>query len=87
MLTNDDLKKISKVIDDKFEEKFIKLFNQGFEEVVMPRLEETDLEMEKGFKRMNAKLDYINQRIDNHATKLDQQEKRTSKLEAAAVAD
>ena len=69
------------LLDRKFEEKFILLFNQGFEEVVMPRLEDLENEQKKGFKQLSANFDNINRRSDNHSLKLSNHETRLNKLE------
>lgn len=82
----DFVKILEEVLDRKFEEKFIPLLNQGFEQVIMPRLEEMDERldgMEKGFKQINSKLDNINRRLDSDSTKIGDHDRRIKKLENA----
>lgn len=46
-------------MDDKTKEDFIKLFNQGFEEIIQPQLEEIRQEMatKSDINRLEGKLD------------------------------
>lgn len=79
-------------MDDKTKQDFILLFNQGFEEVVVPRLEELDetidkldKKMDKGFAGVNSKIDNINRRLDTMAFQVGDHEKRIKKLESKSV--
>lgn len=84
--TKKDLSKLlENTLDKKFEEKFIPLFNQGFEEVVAPAMEEMEKglkkEMNQGFDKVNSRLDSLDRRMDVFAIKSADQEKRIKKLE------
>ncbi len=78
-------KKLEKTIDEKFDERFIPLFNQGFMELVVPSLEELEEQMGGGFSKIDAKLDNINRRLDNDATQLNNYEERLKKIEAKRI--
>ena len=80
------IKIVEDLLDRKFEEKFIPLFNQGFEEVVVPQLEILEEKMDKGFKQVNSKFDSINRRLDDHSIKSTDQDRRIKKLENTVIA-
>jgi predicted nuclease with TOPRIM domain len=54
-------------MDDKTKEDFIQLFNQGFEEVVRPEIEE----LSQDIKKIDERLDHLEQRMDRMENTLD----------------
>lgn len=53
-------KDLIKILDEQFEKRFIRLFNQGFKEVVIPHVEDLKEDIQK-----------IDQRMSNVERKLD----------------
>lgn len=64
-------------IDKKFEEKFIPLFNQGFEEVVLPNIERLD----QGQEDIKSRLDRMESRLDALERRSDRLLDRSNKVE------
>lgn len=60
------------------EQQFIRLFNKGFEEVVLPAMEEMEGSI---LEKMSAGFERMERRIDALAMKLDEHEKKIKKLE------
>jgi len=73
-------------MDEKTKKDFILIFNQGFEEVVMPEIVELEDKMEQGFKKVNSKLESIERRIDEMATKVGGHEKILKKSQSKSIA-
>ncbi len=64
----------AEILDTQFEKKFIRLFNQGFEEVVIPQLEEIGKDIEgvkKGLNQVENRLDSIETRLGSLDRKVD----------------
>lgn len=59
---------VDKVNKDTEEEKFIRLFNLGFEQVVAPALDELEKEVKR---EMNNRFDTVDTRFDNLERKVD----------------
>lgn len=80
---------IEQTLDRKFDEKFIPLFNQGFEQLVMPALEDLEnglrKEMKEGFDKVNTRLDAHDRRTDHLAIQVGDHEKRLKKLKSKRV--
>lgn len=77
MLSDNDLKKIGKVVETKI--------TDAIQELVVPAMDDLEKEMNKGFDKVNSKLDNLEGRLDTHAIQLDSHEKRLKKLEAKRV--
>lgn len=82
-------KELTKTFNQIFEEKFIKLFNQGVDEVLIPQFEEIDKEMKAGFNQVNNRIDNLAKKMDLIAGKqiddeyqIKNHEKRITKLES-----
>ena len=69
-------------MNDKTRTEFILLFNQGFEEVVLPEIISFEEKMDQGFRKVNSKLDNLERRLDADAIKLDDHENRIKKSES-----
>jgi hypothetical protein len=91
---------LEEVFDRKFEEKFIPLFNQGFEEVVLPAVERSEdsltTELHKEVKKLKAqvtgRLDGVDRKLDRIIAKQIDQEveisdhkRRIKKLEEKSL--
>jgi len=74
-------------MDEKSREEFIQLFNQGFEEVVRPELEELSEELAEIRKNMATKADIesINRKFDHVFAKDLEQDQRLTKIESVPV--
>lgn len=64
-------KDLIEILDQQFEKKFIKLFNQGVDEVLIPQFEDIDKEFININNKMTQGFDNINNRLDNLAIKID----------------
>lgn len=70
-------------MDDKTRKEFILLFNQGFEEVVAPEIDDLRKQITRGFKdikqrlfQVENRLEILDRKVDNIVAKqLDDQEK------------
>ncbi len=58
---------VGQVIDQRFDDKFIPLFNQGFEEIVLPNIERLDQSLED----LKSRMDRIESRMDMEERKTD----------------
>lgn len=69
-------KELFQFLDQQFEQRFIRLFNQGFEEVVRPELEAIRSEMatKKDIEGIKGQMESVNRRLDKHAEKIQQLE-------------
>ena len=73
-------------MDSKTKQDFIKLFNQGFEEVVLPEIEELRKDilvikkevgnLRQGQDRIGNTLDRVADKVNDHANKISKLEKR-----------
>ena len=67
--TKKDFTKIlEEIFDRKFEQKFIPLFNQGFEEVVIPAIERSEEGLKKEIKKFRTE---VTGRMDSFDRKMD----------------
>ena len=83
---------IEKTLDKKFEEKFIRMFNLGFEQVMVPALQSLENELKLEIKGVRKEIEKVGPRIDSHdrrtdhlATQVGDYEKRIKKLESKRV--
>ncbi len=75
-------------MDQKTKDDFIKLFNQGFEEVVLPQLEELGRRLgsvENELGTIQNRLDIIERKLDRNLDKEMEQDKRLDKIESVSV--
>ncbi len=72
--------RLDKKIDEAFESRFILLFNQGFEEVVMPQILELDEKIESGVKSLKKDINEIKVVQGEHGTRLDRIESKLDKV-------
>lgn len=72
-------------MDEKTKKEFMLIFNQGFEEVILPQIVKLEGQVKKGFKKINSKLDSIERRIDDQAIKSGDNERRIKKLESKHI--
>lgn len=68
---------LEKTLDKKFEEKFIPLFNQGFEEIVLPNIERLD----QGQEDIKSRLDRMESRLDTLERRSDRILDRSNRVE------
>ncbi len=68
------IKALTQVIKEQFEENFIRLFNEGFEAVVMPNIE-----------RLGNKIDKLDQRVDRLGNRVDQMDRKLDKFSADVI--
>ncbi|MBI4035083.1 MAG: hypothetical protein HY381_01645 [Candidatus Chisholmbacteria bacterium] len=64
-------------MDDKTKDDFIKLFNQGFEEIVLPHIERID----QGMEDLKNRLDRVEGRLDTLERKIERSTDRFSRAE------
>lgn len=64
-------KDLIEIISQQFEVKFIKLFNQGINEVLIPQFEDIDKEFVHINDKITQGFDSVNNRLDNLAIKVD----------------
>lgn len=72
-------------MDDKLKHDFIALFNQGFEEVVMPQIAILDEEIQgikKTLHNMEQRMDRIEQRMDHMEQRMDRIENKLDRIAA-----
>lgn len=58
-------------MDDKTRTEFILLFNQGFEEIVLPQIEDLREDMAKRFDKLEVRVNSLEVRVDSVDRKLD----------------
>ena len=67
-------------MDAKTKQEFILLFNQGFEEIILPQLEEIREQM-----ATKSDIDRLERKIDHLVDKSDDHEKRLNAIETVPV--
>ncbi len=86
---DDNFKKdLIELLDAQFETKFIRLFNQGFKELVLPEIEELrdDIhEVKKSVDKLEARVDQMDRKSDVMNAKYLDHDKRIKDIEAVPV--
>lgn len=77
---------LSKKLDNQFEEKFINLFNQGFEEVVRPEIEYLRKDMNTRFDSLERKFDRVAVKQLDQESELKKHDNMLKKVEHTARA-
>jgi len=75
-------------MNDDSDARFIRLFNQGFEEVVLPRIEDLGEEIRGISKRLEVvetRLDVVERKLDRAIDQLMDHEKGLKKLEHTSI--
>lgn len=85
-------RKVTK-LDETLDERMIRLFNQGFEEVIAPVMEDTEKELGIRFDIIEAKMDSMERKLDHfadqvtdHNQTLKRHDSRISKLKQKIAA-
>ena len=73
------------IMDEKAKKDFILLINQGFEEVIAPRIEELKEEIKTGFEAVKKNSNQIIKRQTYSEDTLEDHEKRLRKLESKRI--
>lgn len=68
-------------MDDKTRQEFILIFNQGFEEVVIPAIEDLRREMNLGFKKVNQRFEDMDKRFESIDRRFEDMDARFDRLE------
>lgn len=73
-------------MDKKTKGEFVKLISQGFQEVMIPTLEDMEerLASKKEVKELGVKIDSLDRKFDAQQNRLDGHDKRITKLEEKA---
>lgn len=69
-------------MDDKTKEDFIELFNQGFEEVVLPEIEGLREEMNQHFGKLETRVENIDRKLDRLSGQVAGHEQDLQKIKA-----
>ena len=66
-------KQLVGILDEYFDKKFILMFNQGFEDIILPEIERLDKKMDRVEMRVTQidnKLDLMSDKLLDHETRL-----------------
>lgn len=74
-------------MDENTRKEFILLFNQGFEEIVRPEIEELRKEVvtKKEFAELKGQVERIERKLDHFSAKSTELDGRVTKLEAKSA--
>lgn len=72
-------------MDDKIKGEFILLFNQGFEEVIMPQIENLSEEINQRFDKLEARVDTLDRKLDRSLDHEVIQNNRLDKIKSVPI--